>query len=155
MKNSPAKPQSDYPEFAVNYETISRYFEPRLPRSTFHDQVKKGMIIPLKGIRGFYLLNESLRRMGLREVRELPSEPDTRSLEDIVRLAFNLIDDMLFPAPSWMLYVEVIDPKDADHARSIFERCREKVEAYDNTPLKLAYFQGVLDWASMAGSDAK
>ncbi|MFT5854871.1 MAG: hypothetical protein ACI8XO_002118, partial [Verrucomicrobiales bacterium] len=86
MNTSPAKSDSHFPEFGVRYETLSRYFEPPLARSTFHDFVNKGTIIPIKGIRGFYKLNESLRRMGLREVRELPTEPESRSLEDIVRL---------------------------------------------------------------------
>ena len=38
-----------------------------MARSTFHDFVNKGKIIPMKGIRGFYLLNASLSRLGLRE----------------------------------------------------------------------------------------
>jgi hypothetical protein len=155
MKGSRPKPSSDCPEYAVRYETISAYFKPRLPRSTFQDQVNKGMIIPLKGIRGFYLLNESLRRMGLREVRELPSEPDSRSLEDIVRLAFTLIDRDLFPEPSWLLHVEAVDLKDADHATRLADRYREAVVSHDSAPLKLAYFQGVLDWVSMEESGAK
>jgi hypothetical protein len=155
MKNSPAKPPSDYPEFGVRYETISRYFEPPLARSTFHDKVQNGTIIPMKGMRGFYLLNQSLRRLGLREVRELPTEPESRSLEDIVRLVFTLIDHELFPAPSWLLHVEAIDLKDADHARKLADQYREKLASYDSIPLKLAYFQGVLDWVSMVEADAK
>jgi hypothetical protein len=133
MKNSPAKPQSDCPDFGVRYETISRYFEPPLARSTFHDKVQDGTIVPMKGMRGFYLLNESLRRLGLREVRELPAEPESRSLEDIVRLAFTLIDRDLFPEPSWLLHVEAIDAKDADHARKLADQYRNKVGSYDNT----------------------
>jgi hypothetical protein len=155
MKNSPAKPPSDYPEFGVRYETISRYFEPPLARSTFHDKVQDGTIVPMKGMRGFYLLNESLRRLGLREVRELPTEPESRSLEDIVRLAFTLIDRDLFPEPSWLLHVESIDVKDADHAMMLADRYREKVASLDSVQLKLAYFQGVLDWVSMEDAPAK
>jgi hypothetical protein len=149
MTKSTAKPRSDYPDFGVRYETISRYFEPPLARSTFHNKVQAGTIIPMKGIRGFYLLNESLRRLGLREVRELPAQPDSRSLEDVVRLAFTLIDRELFPEPSWLLHVEAIDVKDADHAQKLADQYREKVASLDSVPLKLAYFQGVLDWVSM------
>jgi len=54
MKKSPANPQSDYPEFGVKYESISRYFEPPLARSTFHDKAQDGTIVPMKGMRGFY-----------------------------------------------------------------------------------------------------
>jgi len=50
---------------------------------------------------GFYRLNESRCRMGLREVASLP-DVTRRSAEDLVRLAFTLIDPDLFPAPSWM-----------------------------------------------------
>ncbi|MFT5106659.1 MAG: hypothetical protein ACI9UA_002283 [Pseudoalteromonas tetraodonis] len=150
MTKSTAKPRSDYPDFGVRYETISGYFEPPLARSTFHDKVQDGTIVPMKGMRGFYLLNESLRRLGLREVRELPTEPESRSLEDIVRLAFTLIDHEIFPDPSWLLHVEEIDLNDADHARKLADQYREKVASLDSIPLKLSYFQGVLDWVSMA-----
>ena len=78
---------------------FNQYFSPPLATSTFHDFVNKGKIIPMKGIRGFYLLNESLRRMGLREVRKIPTEENGLSLEDIVRLAFHIIDEELFFIP--------------------------------------------------------
>ena len=63
-KNEP----SGYPEYAVRAEMIGSYFSPPLASSTFHDFVNKGKIVPMKGVRGFYLLNDSLRRLGLREV---------------------------------------------------------------------------------------
>ena len=66
---------SAFPEFAVRRETISRFFDPPMARSTFHDFVNKGKIVPVKGIRGFYKLNDSLRRLGLREVPNLPQDP--------------------------------------------------------------------------------
>ena len=59
-----------------------------MAKSTFHDFVNKGKIIPMKGIRGFYLLNASLSRLGLREVPHLPERAAIRSTEDIVQLAF-------------------------------------------------------------------
>lgn len=60
-KPSSKSEPTDYPEFGVRRESISRFFSPPMPRSTFHDYVNKGKIIPLKGLRGFYKLNESLR----------------------------------------------------------------------------------------------
>ena len=122
---SSKSPLTGYPEFAVRRETISRYFEPPLPLSTFHDFVTKGVIIPMKGIRGFYLLNASLRRLGLREVPKLPVEMPTRSMEDIVRLAFSLINLDLFPPPSWMLAVEELEFRDVEHARMVADLHRE------------------------------
>ena len=104
----------------------------------------------MKGIRGFYLLNASLRRLGLREVADLPKDPTERSMEDIIRLGFSLIDPLAFPPPSWLLTVETIDMKDADHARRIADQHREAVDALDNVYLKIAYQGGVLDAQVMA-----
>lgn len=117
---------SDCPEFIVSRGHFNRYFERPLPTSTFHDLVKKGKIIPMKDMRGFYLLNNSLRRLGLREVRELPKPPATRSLEDITRLAFTLIDRNLFPEPSWLLHVEAINVKDDDHAARLADHVKKE-----------------------------
>ncbi|TAE91736.1 MAG: hypothetical protein EAZ81_05145, partial [Verrucomicrobia bacterium] len=64
-------------------EVIGRFFSPPLASSTFHNFVNKGKIVPMKGIRGFYLLNDSLRRLGLREVPNLPGELVTRTAEEI------------------------------------------------------------------------
>jgi hypothetical protein len=104
----------------------------------------------MKGIRGFYLLNASLRRLGLREVPELPKDPTERSMEDIIRLAFSLIDPLAFPPPSWLLTVETINMKDADHARRIADQHQAAVDALDNVYLKIAYQGGVLDAQVMA-----
>jgi hypothetical protein len=59
-----------------------------MPSSTFHDRVKEGLIVPIKHMRGFYRLNDSLRRLVLREVPGLPKPVAGRSLQDIVRLAY-------------------------------------------------------------------
>jgi hypothetical protein len=152
---SSKSPSTGKPEFAVRRETISRYFEPPLPRSTFHDFVNKGIIIPMKGLRGFYLLNASLSRLGLREVTKLPEAPANRSLEDMVRLAFSLIDPLLFPPPSWLLTVEELDLKDADHARRMADQHREEVNALESAELKIAYLGGVLDAQMMLAESGK
>lgn len=144
---------SDCPEFIVTRETLNRYFDKPLPTSTFHDLVSKGKITPMKGMRGFYLLNDSLRRLGLREERELPRPASRPSLEDVTRLAFTLIDPRIFPAPSWLLSIESLDMKDADHARRIALSHQDEVEAFDHVELKLAHFQGVLDAIAISAAD--
>ena len=136
---------SDFPEFVATSEAFDRYFEKPLPTSTFHDLVKKGRITPFKHMRGHFMLNESLRRLGLKEVTELPKPPPEPRLEDIYRLAFTMIDDRLFPAPSWLLNVDGISAKDADHAARIASQHRKAIQALNHVELKLAYFQGSLD----------
>ena len=140
-KNTP----SDFPEYAVRRETISQYFSPPLPRSTFHDLVNKGKILPFKYLKGFYQLNGSLRRLGLREVAQLPKEPGFQSTKEIIRLAFSVMDPEVFPAPSWLLNAEAIDSRDADHAILLIDKHRAALAALENDRLKHAYLQGILD----------
>ena len=65
--------QQEVPEFAVTFETIRHFFYPPLARSTFHDLVNRGKIIPLKALRGYYLMNESRRRLGLNALLKIPT----------------------------------------------------------------------------------
>ena len=141
---SPKDPPTGYPEFAVRRERFNQFFDPPLARSTFHDFVNKGKILPVKGIRGFYRLNESLSRMGLREVASLP-DVTRRSAEDLVRLAFTLIDPEIFPAPSWMAREDPLDAQDVHHALRIAEQHRASVEALPTAQEKLAFLAGALD----------
>ena len=134
-----------FPEYAVRRETISGYFHPPLPSSTFHDLVNRGKILPVKGLRGFYRLNESLKRLGLREVAQPPSETPSRSMEDIVRLAFTSIDPETFPPPSWMLSQNELEPRDQDHARLVADLHRAAIHALPSFQEKAAYAAGVLD----------
>ena len=144
---------ADYPEFAVRAEVIGRFFSPPLASSTFHDFVNKGKIVPMKGIRGLYLLNDSLRRLGLREVPKLPQEVHSRTAEEIIRLTFHAIDPEVFPPPSWFLDVEAIDGASLHHAELIFAQHSDHVAALDNDHLKHEYLQGALDAAAMMSAD--
>ena len=135
-------------------EGFSCYFDNPLPRSTFHDLVGKGIVIPLKGLKGFYKLNESLRRMGLREVPKLPVPLPSRTTEDILRLAFHAIDPDVFPEPSWLLAAEAIDGRDADHAALLVEKHNAAVMELPSDREKHAYLQGALDAAAMMAADA-
>lgn len=141
---SSKKTSGNCPEFAVRRETISAYFSPPLASSTFYDLVNKGRITPMKGLKGYYCLNDSLRRLGLREVPSLP-DARRRSGEDIVRLAFTVIDPEAFPAPPWMLSEEPLDARDVDAGLRIAEHCRADVEALESPLLKTHYMAGVLD----------
>ena len=155
MSRLPTKSQSDCPEFAVLYETISRYFDPPLARSTFHDLVNDGKILPMKPIRGRYLLNASLKRLGLREVASLPGGVPKRSTEEILRLAFTAIDPLTFPEPFWAGTVEALDMKDVAHAELLVEKHREFVEELETAHERLHYFTGVLDAQLMLESEGE
>jgi len=150
-KNEP----TGYPEYAVRAEVIGRYFSPPLASSTFHDFVNKGKIVPLKGIRGFYKLNDSLRRLGLREVAELPETVSSRTAEEIIRLAFCSIDPEVFHPTSSFLGVDVIDSTDFLHAELIFAQHSRHVVVLDNDRLKHGYLQGVLDAAVMQEAERR
>lgn len=72
--------------------------------------VARGLIRPLKGIRGYYLLNDSLMRLGLRPVTELPARR-SRSRGDMLRWAFWMVDPLHFPCPRWVMEAH----RDPDH----------------------------------------
>ncbi len=143
----------DCPEFAVRAEVIISYTHPPISRSTFHKLVNKNRIVPVEDLGGYYLLNASLKLLGLREVRELPKEPEARSLEDIARLAFTAIDPLTFPEPSWADAAEGLDMNDVDHARLLFNLHREFVEELETPHERLHYFAGVLDAQVMIEAD--
>src|ERR1035437_9473543 len=147
-KPSSKAPPTGYPEFAVRRESFDRYFDKPLPRSTFHDLVGKGVVVPLKGLKGFYTLNDALRRLGLREVPSLP-DVSRRSGEELVRLAFTLIDPDIFPVPSWLGREDPLDAQDVDVALLIAEKHRDNVEGRQTVQEKLAYLAGVLDCEEM------
>ncbi len=152
-KSSSKNEPTGYPEYAVRAEVIGRFFDPPLASSTFHDFVNKGMITPMKGIRGFYKLNDSLRRLGLRELAKLPFEVTVRTPEEIIRFAFLTIDPVVFSAPSWLLDVETIAEADVHHAQSIIALHHAAVAELSDNSDKLAYLQGVLDHAAMEAVD--
>ena len=145
MSSSPKGKATHCPEFVVRRETISGYFHPPLASSTFYDLVNDGKIVPLKALKGFYKLNDSLRRLGLREVVELPVEAPSRTSEEMIRLAFHAIDPDVFQPPSWLLDAESIPDNDADHATLLFEKHAESVMALGSDWEKHSYLQGVLD----------
>jgi hypothetical protein len=150
MSRSSRKSESSgYPEYAVKAEVIGRFFSPPLASSTFHDFVNKGKITPMKGIRGFYLLNDSLRRLGLREVPKLPEESPVRTPEKIIRLASHMMNSEVFGALSWWQHVEAIDATDLHHTKSIIAQPTDAVVQFPDDRTKHAYLQGVLDAAAM------
>jgi hypothetical protein len=58
-----------------------------------------GLIVPIKGLPGFYKPNDSLRCLGLREVPVLPNKA-ARTPEEIILLAFHAIAPEVFDTSS-------------------------------------------------------
>lgn len=127
----------------MDRETITRFFQPPIGKSTFHDLVAKGRILPVKGLRGFYRLNESLARLGLRPVAELPKE-FRRSGEDLARWAFSMLDSQLFPEPSWLLFS---DPTEIEEQAAMLMASvhRPYLHGLESIEEKLAYVAGAID----------
>ena len=150
-----AETPSSYPEYAVRAEIIHKFFDPPISTSTFHELVNKGRIVSMKELRGYYLLNDSLRRLGLREVPHPPKNDGAPSLADLARLAFTMLDYRLFPAPSWMLQVEALDLKLVDHARRMADQYRGPVEELGSVEEKVAYFSGAVEAQEMIEADAE
>ena len=141
------------PEFIVRRQAFDRYFERPVASSTFFDLVDGGKILAWPHMKGHYYLNRSLRQLGLPTVTTLPEAARTRSLEDICRLAFTLIDPLLFPAPPWLLAEEAIDAVVADHASRLADQYRDNVALLKTPEEKLAYFAGALDAQFMIEAD--
>jgi hypothetical protein len=156
MSKASAKNEtSGYPEYGVNSEIIRGFFDPPMASSTFYDLVNKGKITPLPGIRGFYKLNDSLRRLGLREVQKPPKDVPKRSTQDIIRLAFHLIDPGLFTAPIWFGKTEMIEIADFHHAELIVAQHSANLAGLEGEGdrSKVHYLQGVLDISEIMEMD--
>lgn len=90
-KKATSKLPPGIPEHAVDQETLMRFFRPPVGRSTFYNLVKKGVIVKLKEVKGYYLLNESLIQLGLQPVSELPADPKAAQREqELQTLAMNM-----------------------------------------------------------------
>ncbi len=74
MKKLKSQAISPTRDFVVEKECFDHFFSKGIPNSTFHDLVNKGRIIPAPGLRGRYLLNASLLRLGLPEAHEIPGK---------------------------------------------------------------------------------
>jgi hypothetical protein len=131
------------PEFAVSRDTIRSFFRPEISPSTFHDLVKTGVILPFDGLRGFYKLNESLLRLGLRPVSALPTK-NSRSNADMLRWAFSMIEPRLFPMPVWAMDC-AFDRFQEDAARFLVLTHGPLLATLETDEEKQNYLAGALD----------
>ena len=139
------------PEFAVDRDTLIGFFHPPIGKSTFHDLVGKGLILQVKGLSGFYRLNESLVRLGLRPVASLPKSK-SRSGEDLLRWAFAMIDPVMLPEPPWVL---LASPTEVEKQAAMLMASvhRPHLEGISSVEEKQAYAAGGLDGQVMLDSE--
>ncbi len=133
------------PEFAVSRETISAFFHPPLAKSTFYDLMTQGKITPMEVPKGMYKLNATLKRLGLKPVAALPRKTSERSIQDIVRFAFSLLDPKTFPTPSWVMYCDDIPFRDQQQAIEMADLFRADLESFRFSSERSSYAAGVLD----------
>jgi hypothetical protein len=148
MKPSPT-------EFAVRREVLERFFDPPIGRSTFFDLVERGKIAKVKGLRGYYRLNESLRRLGMPEVEKLPGNGgDDGPLNDRVLVDFALslcIPEL--PEPGELLNHALSGQEVLQVLR--FQRSYDfALRGIKSLPERLAFAQGVRDAACTLAAEA-
>jgi len=137
-------------DFAVRREVLDKFFEPPISKSAFYDLVKRGKIAELKELRGFYRLNESLRRLGLPPVDQLPRAPagglDKRVLADI---ALDLCTPDEQPIPSELLDQALTGDEVLEVVR-LKGAYRQELSTLHSREERLAFAQGVKDAAYMS-----
>jgi len=140
------KPSST--EFAVRREVLERLFDPPIGRSTFFDLVERGKIAKVRGLRGYYRLNESLRRLGMPEVEKLPGNGlDDGPLNDRVLADFALtlcVPEL--PEPSELL-THALSGEDVLTVLRLQRSYSFALKGIKTLPDRLAFAQGVRDAA--------
>ena len=142
-------------DFAVRREAFHHYFEPQIGKSTFYDLVNSGKIAKVKGLRGYYRLNESLRRLGLPAVDQLRrTEESPVILEGIalvdIALSICMPDELLLS--SELLIRELTSDEEA----KVVQLCQiydHRLSEIANPAERLRFAQGVRDAAMMLGAD--
>ena len=142
-------------EFAVRREVLERLFDPPIGRSTFFDLVERGKIAKVKGLRGYYRLNESLRRMGMPEVERPPGNArDESSLNDRILADFALslcISEL--PEPSELL-IHALSGEEVLKVLRLQRSYSFALRTIKLLPERLAFAQGVRDAAYTLANEA-
>lgn len=149
-KKTTAKLPPGIPDLAVDQETLMRFFGPPIGKSTFYNLVRRGVIVKMQEVQGYYLLNESLVRLGLPHVSGLPVTPDAARRErQLVELALSLAAPDVVPVPSWMLTDARLTAHEKSHVALLSMHHHRKMQDITLQPDRVAYLQGVLDAAEV------
>jgi len=140
-------------DHAVDQETLMRFFGPPIGKSTFYNLVRKGVIVKMKEVQGYYLLNESLVRLGLPHVSELPAPPDAAWRErQLTELALSLAAPDVVPRPSWMLTDDRLTAHERSHVALLAMSHFRELQKITLQPERLAYVTGAFDACEMINS---
>jgi hypothetical protein len=135
------------PDHAVDHDTLLRFFAPPIGKSTFYNLVKRGVIVKIKEVQGYYLLNESLVRLGLPPVSELPATPDAAQREvQLAELAMRLAAPDVVRPPRWMLGDVILTDHEKSHVALLAMFHQRQMEDVTERPEREAYVDGVLDF---------
>ena len=59
-KKTPSKLAPGIPDHAVDQETLMRFFGPPIGKSTFYNLVRRGVIVKIKEVQGYYPMGQTL-----------------------------------------------------------------------------------------------
>ena len=131
-------------EFAVDRETLMRFFRPPVSDSTFYKLLKDGYIVPVEAVSGRYRLNLSLVRMGLAPVSEPPGDLEEGKRERIVRLGLWMLAPKFAECPSWLLLREPTD-EELERAALFALSCLPKFKTLQSDRDRKEFVQGAVD----------
>jgi hypothetical protein len=145
-KKATSKLPPGIPDRAVDQETLLRFFGPPIGKSTFYNLVRRGVIVKIKEVQGYYLLNESLVRLGLPHVSELPATPDAAQRErQLLEFAMSLAAPDVVAQPSWMLGDDRLTDHEKSHVALLALHHQREMADLTLQPVRLAYVRGVFD----------
>jgi hypothetical protein len=150
-KKTTSKLPPGIPDHAVDQATLMRFFGPPIGKSTFYNLVKRGVIQKINEVQGYYLLNESLVRLGLPPVSELPATPDAAQREiQLVELALHLVAPDVARSPRWMLGNPKLTDPEKSHVALLAMHHQREMEGLTERAVRAAYIDGVLDFFEIA-----
>lgn len=138
-----------------------RFFAPPIGKSTFYNLVRRGVIVKVEEVQGYYLLNESLARLGLPPVNEVPAPPDAAQRErELLEFAMRMAAPDVVDTPRWIRRKgEDLTAHEKSHMVLLAMYHRKKMETITSPQERLAYVRGVFaprtDWPGSEMADLR
>jgi len=140
-------------DFAVTRDVIMKFFSPPIGTTTFYDLVKRSKIAPVPGLRGYYRLNESLKRLKLPPVTKRPySEKEKDSIMVLSQLALNLLMPGKILTPPQLLD-RWLTVTETEKLKEMVKQFRAALDKFETDEDRMDFAQGVMDGAYMSMKD--